>query len=115
MIEIQELIARGRFIFSGAEKRLGVFKLANGKRTAKEIARKMGRSQSSVLQDIKMMLDMGLIRKKKNREGAEIKRGKSLVFEKAPIAKHIPMAYFNDVAETRKLKMGTATIFKSFS
>ena len=41
-MELQELISRGRFVFSGAPKRLEVFRLINGKRNTKEIAIKIG-------------------------------------------------------------------------
>ncbi len=52
-MELQELISRGRFIFSGAPKRLEVFKLINGKRSTKDLARETGRSHNSILNDIK--------------------------------------------------------------
>ena len=48
-----------RLLFSGAPKRLEAFKLVNGKRSSKDISRKTGRSLSSVLNDIKIMRDMG--------------------------------------------------------
>ena len=54
-MELQELISRGRFLFSGAIKRFEIFKLINGKKSAKEIAIKVDRSFSSVLQDIEKM------------------------------------------------------------
>ena len=39
-MELQELVARARIIFQGAPKRAQVFELVNGKRSAKEIARR---------------------------------------------------------------------------
>ena len=60
-MELQELISRGRFIFSNAPKRLEVFKLINGKRSTKEIAIKLGRSLPSTLNDIRKLKDMGLV------------------------------------------------------
>ena len=48
MITLQELISRGRFIFQGAPKRLEIFKLIDGKRSAKEIAEILGKSAVNV-------------------------------------------------------------------
>jgi len=99
MITLQELISRGRFIFQGAPKRLEIFKLIDGKRSAKEIAIKVGRSHSSVLNDIKKLKDMELI-KEKIVNGKILKKDGSTVFEKNPIIRHVPYTYFSDVANT---------------
>lgn len=99
-MSLQEIISRSRFIFSGAPKRLEVFKLINGKLSAKEIARKVGRSHSSVLNDIKKLRDFGLIKEKKDRAENILKKEGSLIFEKTPLVKHIPHSYFEDVADT---------------
>ena len=103
MSELQELISRGRFIFSGAPKRLEVFKLVNGKKSTKDIAVKTGRSLPSVLQDIKKLRDMELVKEKEDRDGTFIKKGGASVYEKAPLVRHIPLPYFQDVSQTKKL------------
>ncbi|MEM2982198.1 MAG: putative DNA binding domain-containing protein [Nitrososphaerota archaeon] len=103
MVDPQELVSRGRFIFSGAPKRLEVFKLVNGKRSTKEIARKTRRSLSSVLHDIQKLRDMELIRERKDANGNTVKKQGAVIYEKTPSVKHIPLSYFQDVAETSKL------------
>lgn len=99
MITLQELISRGRFIFQGASKRLEVFKLIDGKLSTKEIAIKVGRSHSSVLNDIKKLKDMELIREK-TVNGQILKKDRSTVFEKNPMVRHVPYTYFSNVTNT---------------
>ena len=101
-VDIQEIISRGRFVFAGVQKRLEVFKLVDGKRSAKDISRKTGRSLSSVLRDIKMMNDYELIKEKTSNEGTVLKRHDSRIFEKAPLAKHIPISYFFGIEKMSK-------------
>lgn len=60
-MELQELVARARIIFQGAPKRVQVFELVNGKRSAKEIARRSRKSLSAALQDLQKMRDMELV------------------------------------------------------
>jgi len=95
-MELQELVARARLLFSGAPKRFIVFGLVNGKRSAKEIAKKAGKSLSATLQDLQKMKDLGLIVDKKDKNGKMIKREKSIVYEKSPLLKHLPESYFKD-------------------
>ena len=103
-MEIQELITRGRLLFAGAEKRFRVFNLINGRRTGKEIAKQTGRGQSSVLQDLQKMRDMGLVKPVLDGNGVVVKRDGAGVFEKVPELRHIPPRYFDDsVAANRKL------------
>jgi len=101
-MDLQELIARGRMLFSGAEKRLRVFDLINGRRTAKDIARATRRSHSSVSQDLQKMRDMGLIQAKTNNEGKEIKKNGGSVVEKVPLLRHVPQSYFSDPVKAKK-------------
>jgi hypothetical protein len=108
MAELQELISRGRFIFSGAPKRLDVFKLINGKKSTKDIAIKTGRSLSSVLKDFEKLRDMELIGEKVDNRGNVIKKGGATVYEKAPLVRHVSLSYFEDVANTSKLIKQTA-------
>lgn len=103
MAELQEFITRGRFTFSGASKRFETFKLINGKKSTKEIARKTGRRLSAVLQDIEKLKDMELVKEKKDKNGNIIKKERATVYEKNPLIKHVPLSYFQDVAETSKL------------
>lgn len=103
MAELQELIFRGRFILSGAPKRFEVFKFINGKKSTKEIARKTGRSLSSVLQDIEKLKSMELVKEKKDNKRNIFKKEGATVYEKTPLIKHVPISYFQDVAETSRL------------
>jgi hypothetical protein len=100
MVDVQELISRGRLAFSGAPRRFEVFGLTNGKRSTKEMARQTRRSLSSVLQDIEKLRDWELIREKTDSKGKPIRKDGSGVYEKAPLAKHIPLSYFEDIART---------------
>lgn len=101
-MELQEIIARARFILSGAPKRFHVFNLINGKNSSKDIAKKTGRSLSSVLNDIEKLRDFELIREKNDKNGV-VKKDGALVYEKAPLIKHISESYFSDLADTTKL------------
>lgn len=103
MAGLQELISRGRLIFSGAAKRFEVFKLINGKKSTKEIARKTGRSLSSILQDIEKLKNMELVRGKTDKKGKVVRKEKASVYEKLPLIKHVSLSYFKDVADTNKL------------
>jgi hypothetical protein len=100
MVDVQELISRGRLAFSGAPRRLEVFGLTNGKRSTKEMARQTRRSLPSVLHDIEELWDWELIREKTDSKGKPIREDGSGVYEKAPLAKHIPLSYFEDIART---------------
>ncbi len=104
MADLQELIARGRFIFSGAPKRLEVFKLINGKRTSKDIASQMGRSISNILHDIEKLRDLELVQKKKDVNGNFIEKDASSVYEKAPLIKHVPLSYFHGISKTDRTR-----------
>jgi Schlafen, AlbA_2 len=103
MVDLQELIARGRMLFDGADKRLRVFELVTGKRSAKEIAKKTGRLLPPVDKDLEKLRDWELIREKKNDSGQVIKKDGSTIYEKTPLAKHMPFSYFSGVADTKKL------------
>jgi len=109
MADLQELISRGRFIFSGAPKRLDVFKLINGKRSTKEVALKAGRSLVSVLQDFEKLRDMELIREKVDNRGQIIKKAGATIYEKIPLIKHVSLSFFEDIADTTKLVKQSAS------
>jgi len=101
-MELQELISRGRILFSGAPKRLEVFKLVNGRRNAKEIAKKAGKPLVPTLNDLQKMRNMGLIRAKHDVEGKPIKKDNSIVYEKVPLLQHISIIYFSDYTKVQK-------------
>ena len=119
MVDLQELIVRGRMIFDGASRRLEVFELVNGGRSTREIARKAGRGLPAVDKDIKKLRDMELIQEKKDSKENVIKKDGSIVYEKTPLIRHIPFSYFGDVADTGKLvkktQKGRARISKPAS
>jgi len=102
MVDLQELISRGRFIFSNASKRKEVFNLVNGKRSTKEIATKTGRSLSVVIQDLEKLRDVELVKEKRN-ENNIVKKDNATVYEKVPLIKHVPSSYFNSISKTNKL------------
>ena len=112
-MELQELIKRGRFIFSSAPKRLEVYKVINGKKNAKEIALMVGKSHSAALKELQKIKDIGLIQFKKDTNGKEVKKNGSIVYEKTPLAKHIPITYFKDPIKSQKnMKANTAEVKK---
>ncbi|MFQ5907163.1 MAG: RNA-binding domain-containing protein [bacterium] len=102
-VNLQELISRGRFLFAGAPKRFEVFKLINGRMTAKDIAKQVGISQSAAHNDILRLRDFGLISEKTDNDGNPVKKEGASVYEKAPLARHISESYFQSVADTRSL------------
>jgi len=100
LADLQELISRGRFLLSDSPKRMDVFKLINGKNSTKEIQIKVRRSHSAVNQDCEKLRDMELIRIKINSDGKSLKKQGSAIFEKVPLIKHVPLTYFEPVANT---------------
>jgi hypothetical protein len=101
-MEMQELISRGRLLFHGASKRFDAFKLVNGRRSAKEIAKNTGRSLANTLHDLRKMRDLALIRIKVDKSGKELKKSGSTVFEKAQLLNSISLTYFSDPIRAKK-------------
>jgi len=101
-MELQELISRGRILFLNAPKRLEVFKFVNGRRSAKEIAKKVGKPLVPTLNDLQKMRDMRLIRIKKDRKGKPLKKDNSIIHEKVPLLQHIPIGYFSKPTKIQK-------------
>jgi len=95
-MELQELVARARILFQGAPKRAQVFGLVNGKRPAKEIAKRSRKSLSAALQDLQKMRDMELIVARKTDAGELFKKDNSVVYEQHPLLKHLSKSYFED-------------------
>lgn len=102
MVDLQELISRGRFLFSSAPKRKEIFNFINGKRSTKEIATKTGRSLSAVIQDIEKLRDLELVKEKMNGDNI-VKKDDATVFEKVPLIKHVSTSYFASVSKTNKI------------
>lgn len=101
-MELQELLTRGRLIFKGARARLEVFRLVNGRNNARDIADATGRSHSNVLHDLRKLADVGLIEPRLDRNRQPLKKESSLVYEKIPLARTIPLKYFQDsIAATK--------------
>ncbi len=103
MVDLQELIIRGRMIFVGAGSRLRIFELVNGLRSTKDIATKVRRDLHNVDRDLGKIRDMELIQEKKDARGKSVQKQGYSVFEKNPVIRHIPVSYFESIADTRKL------------
>jgi hypothetical protein len=110
-MNLQELVARARLLFNGAPKRKHVFDLVNGKNSAKDIAKKTGKSLAATLNDLLKMKDLEIILLKKDELGQPLKKDGSLVYEQAPALRHLPATYFSEpdrVARTKPKTSGTA-------
>ncbi len=113
-MNIQDIIANGRFIFANAPKRLEVFKLVNGRRNAKEIAKKVGKPLVPTLNDLQKIKDIGLVDFKKDLQGKKIQKEGSIIYEKIPLVKQLSLAYFSSPiksqAKIKKVKIKEKTI-----
>lgn len=94
MMDLQELITRGRFIFSKAPERLTVFGLVNGKRNTAQIAGSAQRHVNNIRRDLQRLHDAGLIQPKVDKEGKALRVHDFPVYEKVPLARAVPAAYF---------------------
>ncbi len=103
---LQELITRGRFLFSSAPLRLRIFSHVNGRNNAKIIARSAGKSLPNTLADLQKMKDAGLI-EPKTKNGKVFKSDGSIVYQKVPLAKQIPIRYFNSPLSREKVATKT--------
>jgi len=90
---LQELITRGRFIFSRYSHSLDVFKLVNGRKNTKEIASASEKTLVLTLQNLKRLKDNGLIQTKIS-NGKTLEKSGCIVYEKVPILNHVPIGYF---------------------
>jgi hypothetical protein len=111
-VDLQELITRGRFLFSRAPSRLKIYELVNGRRTSSDIARLAARRPSNVGTDLKTLTDAGLIQPRVGRDEKVMKKGGSTVYEKVPLARTVPLSYFTGAAQpalqpTQKAKSAT--------
>lgn len=101
-MDLQELVSRARILFSEAPKRLEVFKQVNGKRNGKEIAISAGKPYVSTLHDLQKMRDLELIAPRIDKDGEIHKVDSSIVYEKVPLIRHMPISYFNDPTQVSK-------------
>ncbi|MDA2910552.1 ATP-binding protein [Nitrospiraceae bacterium AH_259_D15_M11_P09] len=100
-MDLQELIARGRFVLANAPSRIRVYSLVNGRNTASTIAKKTRRHRTHILNDLQKLRDVGLIEPKLDRKGNTVRVQEYLVYQKVPLARHIPLTYFQGPAKTR--------------
>jgi hypothetical protein len=100
-MDLQELISRGRFIFAGAPQRLTIYKLVDGRKTAKLIAKLTKRYVTNVHGDLRRLADIGLIEEKK-KEGQTVKKDGFTLYEKTPLARTVPISYFTGPTKLRK-------------
>jgi hypothetical protein len=107
-MDLQELIARGRFVFSRAPERLGVFKLVNGRRTASDIGRLLKRHVNNVHRDLRLLNDAELIRPRIDGDGLPIRDAGFLLYELTPLARTVPTNYFLGPAKLVKGKQPSA-------
>jgi hypothetical protein len=93
-MDLQELIARGRFIFAAAPDRLTLFQLIDGRQNTSQLARRTRRQVNNVRRDLNKMRDAGLILAKVDRNGSEVQSSGFPVYEKVPLSRTIPAYYF---------------------
>lgn len=93
-MDLQELITRGRFIFSAAHERLRVFELVNGRRNTVEIGRITRRHVNNISRDLRLLADSGLIHPRATKDNSPLKVNGFPVYEKVPLARTIPTTYF---------------------
>src|SRR5690349_23334858 len=84
-MDLQELITRGRFIFSKASERLGLFELVNGRRNTPELAKITRRHVNNIRRDLQLLSDGGLIQAKDGKDGSPLKVGGFPIYEKVPL------------------------------
>jgi hypothetical protein len=107
-MDLQELIVRGRFVFSRATERLGVFKLVNGRRTASDIGRMLKRHVNNVRRDLRLLNDAELIRPRIDGNGLPIRDAGFPLYELTPLARTVPTNYFLSPAKLIKGKQPSA-------
>ena len=94
-MDLQELITRGRFLFNGAPERLNVFRLVNGKSTARDLSRQLNRHVNNVRRDLAMLEDAGLIEERRDpRSTVTLKKEGMPLYEKIPLARAVSLKYF---------------------
>lgn len=104
-MDLQELITRGRFLFSKAPSRLDVFVQVNGRKTSAEIAKALKRHVNNVHRDLKTLSDTGLLQPKTGKDGEVFKKDGYTVYMKIPLARTVPLTYFRSATRST----GTST------
>ncbi len=102
-MDLQELITRGRFLFSRAQDRLAVFELVNGRRSAADIAGIVKRHVNNVQRDLKLLRDAELIRMRMGKDNQPVKANDFLVYEKNPLARTVPITLFRSVGGEKRM------------
>jgi hypothetical protein len=105
-MDLQELIIRGRFILAGAPDRLTLFQIVDGRQNTFQLAKRTHRHVNSVRRDLNKMRDAGLILAKLDRNGAEVQSSGFPVYEKVPLARTIPVHYFQDTPIKKRRASG---------
>src|ERR1017187_1403671 len=108
-MDLQELISRGRFIFAGAAERLGVYRLVDGRKTAKELARLTKRHVNNVHRDLRQLADVGLIEERK-KDGQVLAKDGFTLYEKTPLARTVPITYFSGPTKLRRSSAPVASL-----
>ena len=88
------MISRGRFVFAGAPERLKVYTLVDGRRTAMDLSNLTKRHVNNVRRDLRRLTDIGLV-EVRMKNGEPIERSGSVVYEKTPLARTVPLSYFS--------------------
>jgi predicted HTH transcriptional regulator len=101
VVDLQELIARGRLVMSSAPGRLDVFQNVNGKRNTKEIAKELNRHVNNVSRDLTVLTNAGLIRIREQ-NGKFVYKDKSPVYEKEPLARTLKPRYFQGPSSIKR-------------
>jgi hypothetical protein len=94
MVDLQELILRGRFVMADAPERQKVFEYVNGKRDTGDIAKLTKRHINNVRRDLTVLEDAGLIQLRTEKGELSKKLGLP-IYEKVPLARTIPLRYFS--------------------
>jgi len=100
-MDLQELISRGRFIFSGAPERLATYNLIDGRKTAPVIAKLTKRHVNNVRRDLRALADIGII-EEKQKDGNAVKKDGFTLYEKTPLARTVPVSYFTGPTKLSK-------------
>lgn len=93
-MDLQELIMRGRFIFASAPERLALFHLVDGRQNTAYLAKRTRRHINNVRRDLNKIRDAGLIQPKIGKDGAGVEVDGFAIYEKVPLARTIPIHYF---------------------
>jgi predicted HTH transcriptional regulator len=100
-MNLQELISRGRFIFSGAPEKLRIYRLVDGRRTANDLAKLTKRHVNNVHRDLRRLADVELLQQRMKGGEPIVKDGFAL-YEKTALARSVPLSYFSGTVKLPK-------------